>query len=380
MIGLFNDSFPPIMDGVALTTYNYAYWLHKNGHPVSVVTPFADGDRLPEPFQVLRFPSFPVPNRKPYRWGVPYLKTPSVSQIHNTPFDIIHGHSPFSSGRLAMSIAKKRNIPFVMSFHSKFKDDFIRSVKSSIIADLMIKRIMEVFDVADEVWISQEAVKEVLQSYGYKGKIEVVPVGNDFASISNFETLREKKRSDLGLSPDIPLFLFVGQQIIEKNIPFLLNSLKLLDFPFKMIFVGEGYGLDDFRKQVIANKQQDYISFIGNITNRTELSKYYAAADLFLFPSLYDTAGLVIREAAALHTPSLLIEGSTAASAIKNDINGFVSPHDELSYALRIADITKNKPLLHSVASIAKESLTRSWEDITKEVFDRYQHLMARKR
>ncbi len=380
MIGLFNDSFPPIMDGVALTTYNYAYWLHKNGHHVSVVIPFADGERLPEPFQVLRFPSFPVPNRKPYRWGVPYLRTPSVSQIHNTPFDIIHGHSPFSSGRLAMNIAKKRNIPFVMSFHSKFKDDFIRSVKSSIIADLMIKRIMEVFDVADEVWISQEAVKEVLQSYGYKGKIEVVPVGNDFASISNFDTLRAKKRSDLGLSPDIPLFLFVGQQIIEKNIPFLLDSLKLLDFPFKMIFVGEGYGLDDFRKQVIANKQQDHISFIGNITNRTELSKYYAAADLFLFPSLYDTAGLVIREAAALHTPSLLIEGSTAASAIKNDINGFVAPHDEHSYALRIAEITKNKPLLNSVASNAKESLTRSWEDITKEVFDRYQHLMARKR
>lgn len=380
MIGLFNDSFPPIMDGVALTTYNYAYWLHKNGHPVSVVTPFADGDRLPEPFQVLRFPSFPVPNRKPYRWGVPYLRTPSVSQIHNTPFDIIHGHSPFSSGRLAMSIVKKRNIPFVMSFHSKFKDDFIRSVKSSIIADLMIRRIMEVFDAADEVWISQEAVKEVLQSYGYNGKIEVVPVGNDFASISNFDTLRAKKRSDLGLSPDIPLFLFVGQQIIEKNIPFLLDSLKLLDFPFKMIFVGEGYGLDDFRKQVIANKQQEYISFIGSITNRTELSRYYAAADLFLFPSLYDTAGLVIREAAALHTPSLLIEGSTAASAIKNDINGFVVPHDEHSYALRIAEITKNKLLLNSVASNAKESLTRSWEDITKEVFDRYQHLMARKR
>ena len=210
MIGLFNDSFPPIMDGVALTTYNYAYWLHQNGHPVSVVTPFADGERLPEPFHVLRYPSFPVPNRKPYRWGVPYLRTPSVSQIYNTPFDIVHGHSPFSSGRLAMSIAKKRDIPFVMSFHSKFKDDFIRSVKSSIIADLMIRRIMEVFDAADEVWISQKAVEEVIRSYGYKGKIEVVEVGNDFASISNFDELRAKKRSELGLNEDTPLFLFVG--------------------------------------------------------------------------------------------------------------------------------------------------------------------------
>ena len=61
MIGLFNESFPPLMDGVALTTYNYAYWLHQNGHPVSVVTPLPTGERFAEPFQVFRYPSFPLP-------------------------------------------------------------------------------------------------------------------------------------------------------------------------------------------------------------------------------------------------------------------------------------------------------------------------------
>ena len=105
MIGLFNESFPPLMDGVALTTYNYAYWLHQNGHPVSVVTPFADGERFAEPFQVFRYPSFPLPKRKPYRWGLPYLSTPTVFQIHRIPFKIVHGHSPFSAGRLGMSLS-----------------------------------------------------------------------------------------------------------------------------------------------------------------------------------------------------------------------------------------------------------------------------------
>ncbi len=380
MIGLFNETFPPLMDGVALTTYNYAYWLHQNGHPVSVVTPFADGERFDEPFQVFRYPSFPLPKRKPYRWGLPYLSTPTVFQIHRTPFKIVHGHSPFSAGRLGMSIAKKREIPFIMSFHSKFREDFTRSVKSPLLVDWMIRHIMEVYEAADEVWISQEAVEEVLRSYGYTGKTEIVELGNDFASITNVETLRAKKRKELGIIPETPLFLFVGQQILEKNIPFLLDSLTLLDFPFRMILVGEGYGLESFREQVVANGQQEMISFTGSITDREELASLYAAADLFLFPSLYDTAGLVIREAAALRTPSLLIEGSTAATAIQDNVNGFVSPHDTTAYASRITEIIRDKALLQRVALGAEETLTRSWEDISREVFDRYQHLIARKR
>ncbi len=380
MIGLFNESFPPLMDGVALTTYNYAYWLHQNGHPVSVVTPFADGERFAEPFQVFRYPSFLLPNRKPYRWGLPYLNTPIVFQIHRIPFKIVHAHSPFSAGRLAMSIAKKREIPFIMSFHSKFREDFTRSVKSPIVVDWMIRHIMEVYEAADEVWISQEAVEEVLRCYGYKGKTEIVELGNDFAAMSNRETLRAKKRDELGVAPETPLFLFVGQQIVEKNIPFLLDSLTLLDFPFRMILVGEGYGLESFREQVLANGQQELISFTGSITDREELAGYYAAADLFLFPSLYDTAGLVIREAAALRTPSLLIEGSTAATAIQDNVNGFVAPHDTNAYASRVTEITRNKALLQRVALGAEKTLTRSWEDISREVFDRYQHLITRTR
>ena len=142
-----------------------------------------------------------------------------------------------------------------------------------------------------------------------------------------------------------------------------------------IFLVGEGYGLESFREQVVTNDQQEMISFTGSITNREELASLYAAADLFLFPSLYDTAGLVIREAAALGTPSLLIEGSTAATAIQDNVNGFVAPHDTTAYASRITEIIKDKALLQRVALGAEQTLTRSWEDITREVFDRYQHL-----
>ena len=73
MIGLFNDCFPPIMDGVAVATQNYAYWLHRKGEEVCVVTPKAEAGTAPAPYPVYRYVSVPIPRRKPYRMGFPYL-------------------------------------------------------------------------------------------------------------------------------------------------------------------------------------------------------------------------------------------------------------------------------------------------------------------
>ena len=76
MIGLFNDNFPPVLDGVALTVQNYAYWLHKKGHDVSVITPYAPGAGQvikQAPYPVYRFTSIPIPFRPPYRFGLPYF-------------------------------------------------------------------------------------------------------------------------------------------------------------------------------------------------------------------------------------------------------------------------------------------------------------------
>ena len=66
MIGLFNDCFPPIMDGVSLTTQNYAYWLHKKAGNVCVVTPKTPAAKDKEAYPVYRYSSVPIPMRKPY--------------------------------------------------------------------------------------------------------------------------------------------------------------------------------------------------------------------------------------------------------------------------------------------------------------------------
>ena len=104
----------------------------------------------------------------------------------------------------------------------------------------------------------------------------------------------------------------------------------------------------------------------------------YMASDLFLFPSIYDNAPLVVREAASLHTPSIVARGSNTAEIIKDGINGFLSDNDVTAFANRLRYILERPTIISWAAKGAAETLVRSWEDIAVEVLDRYQHLIDR--
>ena len=210
-IGLFNESFPPIQDGVAQVVENYAKLLSERGHDVTVATakvPFFD---YPVTYHVKNIVSVPLIFRLPYRVGLPVWMAP-FQPILNFKAEIYHLHSPFTSGRIALKLGKKFNAPVVATFHSKYRDDFLRSVKSNRVADLMVKRIVGVFEEADEVWVPQEGVKEVLRSYGYRGPIEVVSNAIDYdLSDLDLPMLRKQARQMLDVDGDTPCFLFVGE-------------------------------------------------------------------------------------------------------------------------------------------------------------------------
>ena len=378
-IGLFNDSFPPIMDGVSLTTQNYAYWLHEKNQPVCVVSPKSPNFTDKEPYPVYRYSSFPILNRKPYRFGLPWADFTLRSKLNKIPFGLVHAHCPFSSGSIALRIAKQRKIPFVATFHSKYRDDFEHSVHNKFLAKLMVKNVIRFYEKADEVWISQPSVEETIREYGFKGKIEIVPLGNDFCETQHVDLIKEQARKELKISTNETTFLFVGQLIWEKNIRMILESLALIkDIPFKMFFVGIGYAAEDLKQLVDKMGLSDKIEFIGLITDRDRLKQFYAAADLFLFPSTYDTWALVVREAAALRTPSVLVQESNVARIITDNVNGFLVENSIESLATCLRRLISNPELVKQVGINASKSITRSWESVTDEVLDRYNHLMKR--
>lgn len=380
MIGLFNDCFPPIMDGVSLTTQNYAYWLNKKAGNVCVVTPKSPGAVDDEEYPVYRYSSLPMPMRKPYRLGFPRIDWPFHERIRKLSFELVHAHCPFSSGVLAMKMARAQHIPLVATFHSKYRADFERAIPSRLVVDYLIRKVIRFYEAADEVWIPQAAVEETLREYGYRGRVEVVDNGNDFAGEQSMDYIREEARRALGVRPGEPVFLFVGQHIREKNPAFLLDALaRIDDIPFRMYFVGSGYAAAELRQKTTLLGLDSKVTFVGTIVDRDVLKRYYAAADLFLFPSLYDNAPLVVREAAALHTPSVLIRDSTASEVISDSVNGFLSPGSVEAYAARLREVLQTPVLVKQVGEEASRTIARSWQNVAEEVYDRYVSLIRRK-
>lgn len=378
-IGIFNDSFPPIMDGVSVTVENYAYWLEKKNQAVCVVTPKSPEYSDHRSYPILRYSSFPIFGRKPYRLGLPELDFSFQSEINKISFGLVHAHCPFSSGILAQRIARSNKIPFIATFHSKYRDDFERAFHSKCIANFMVKRIIQFYETADEVWIPQASVEETIREYGFKGKVQVVNNGTDFSSSKPIEPIKKQARLDLKIPDHETVFLFVGQHIWEKNTRLIVESLALInDLPFKMFFVGTGYAAEDLKQLVNELNLSQKVEFVGSVFERDELKKYYAAADLFLFPSIYDNAPLVVREAAAMHTPAVFVAGASSAESVKDNFNGFLTKDSAESFSAKLRELMLLPHKIKEVGDNASKTIARSWKSVTDEVLDRYEKLMLR--
>jgi len=375
-VGLFCDVFPPVMDGVSVCMQNYAYWIQKKVGGVCVITPNVPGtDYGKLDYKVFDYFSIPVPRRHPYVTGIAEIDPIYLAKVMTTRFKILHAHCPFGSGQAALRIARVQKIPVVATFHSKYRDDFAR-VLPKLAVDAIIDGIIDFYERADMVWVPQASTVEVLREYGYKGHVEVMDNGSDL--VADYpEKYFVEARQRLGIAPGEFVMLFVGQHIWEKNPRLIIEALsRIQDVPFRMYFVGTGYAADGMRKLVSEKGLDAKVTFVGSITDRSKIKDYYAASDLFLFPSLYDNAPLVVREAAALHTPSVMAEGATAATILQDGENGFLVENDPDKMAGLLRSLIHDPERVHRVGVQASRSIVRSWEDCVEEALDRYNALL----
>ncbi len=382
--GIFNDSFPPILDGVTLTVENYVKWIKASGGSPVVVTPWNPVSTECD-YPVMRFFSLPIRSRRPYRYGYPKLDPFIWRRLRNTDFKILHSHCPFSSGRLAVYVKRHQHVPLVGTFHSKYKADLEHSFKLMPWAiPIIMRRILDFFNACDEVWIPQAHVEPTVREYGYKGKLRVMENGNDFSGIitGDVDAYKAEARRRVGLDGKDINLLFVGQHIWEKGLKIVFETLLLLrdKVNFHMNFIGTGYAADEMKRLVEEKGLKGKVTFHGVINERATLSDHYAANDLFVFPSYYDNAPLVVREAAAMGTPSILTEGSTASEVVTDRKNGFLSKYDAADFARTIEWLAGDRDELRRVARGARASLVRSWRDVVDEVMEQYDRIIKERR
>jgi 1,2-diacylglycerol 3-alpha-glucosyltransferase len=378
----FSDSYLPIMDGVSLTISNYLSELNRTLGPAFAVVPAVPGHSDAGVPETYRFFSLPLVGRPPYRVGIPQLD-PSLRRILRTrSIDLLHAHSPFFAGRFALKLARQRGIPIVATFHSKYRDKFEGVMPlDRILVDLLVERIADFFASVDQVWVPTEAAVETLREYGYAGAVEIVRHGVDLECTGDRAGSRRQGEMFLGLDREDFLFLYVGDHAWEKNLVFLIQALSLLKrmgCRFKMVFIGEGYAVKSLRLMAHRLGLNGTATFSGVLRDRQVLSACYARADCFLFPSLYDTCGLVVREAAVFGVPSVVIDSSAAAEQIVDGINGFVTGNSIPAYAEKLRMLLEQPGLLRRAGEGARSTLCTSWVEAVQEVKERYLGLVGR--
>ena len=380
-ICLLNDSFPPLIDGVANAVVNYAQRLTERGDAVTVATPAVPGaDDSAFPFPVLRYPSFDTRKKLGYVSGRPF--SPELAaRLQKEGVDVLHTHCPIVSTFLARELRDVVDAPIVLTYHTKFDIDIAKAVRGKLLQESAIRALVQNISACDEVWTVSRGAGENLRSLGYQGDYLVMPNGVD---LPRGRLTPEEVRSvtaSYDLPEDVPCFLFVGRLMWYKGIRIILDALaSLRDQPFRMVFLGGGMDEADIRKYTEELGLTDRCLFPGSVRDRQALRAWYCRADLFLFPSTFDTNGLVVREAAACGLPAVLIRGSCAAEDVMDGVTGFLIEENAPSLATCLRELLRSPEKLRAVGRAAEENLYLSWADAVDHAAARYETVMERYR
>lgn len=379
---LINDSFPPTaIDGVANATKNYADIISNGLGNASVVTPYYPGtDDASLPYPVIRYPSLTTNKSVGYRMGLPFSAA-VIKEIENTHPQIIHSHCPVTSTMLARSLRQIVKCPIVFTYHTKFDLDIDKIIKIEPLREQALKAIVENITACDEVWTVSRGAGENLRNIGYQGDYIVMPNGVDFpkSRVSRFYT--EQICSHFDLPCDIPVFIFVGRLMWYKGIKIILDALKILSekrIDFRTVFIGAGADKNDIVAYTEKLSLSDKVFFEGAVYDREIIKAWYCRANLFLFPSTYDTNGLVVREAAACALASVLVKDSCASEGVTDGVNGFLIDENAESMASLLESVCNDFPYLAQIGENAQKDLYVSWEDSVYNAYQRYEAIIEK--
>jgi glycosyltransferase involved in cell wall biosynthesis len=147
-----------------------------------------------------------------------------------------------------------------------------------------------------------------------------------------------------------------------------------------MVFVGRGADLEEIKEYVEDLGLTEDVIFTGSISDRELLKCWYCRSDLFLFPSVYDTNGLVVREAAACSVPSVLVKGSCAAEGVTDGVNGYLIEENAASMAEKLISLYPCGDAVKQVGEGAARDLYLSWHDAVVTASERYEIVLDKYR
>lgn len=381
-ICLMNDSFPPIIDGVANVVMNYARHIEaEHGHAVVVTPAYPDAEDA-YPFPVLRYPSIDTRKLVGYVAGFPF--SPELSRrLRAESVDLLHVHCPMSSALLAREMRDVLQVPLVFTYHTKYDIDIANAIRGRLLRKRAVHALIQNISACDEVWVVSRGAGENLRSLGYEGRYTVMENGVDVPRARVADDAVHTVTGGYDLPDGVPVFLFVGRLMWYKGLRIILDALaalKAAGTDFRMIIIGDGADGAEIRAYAASLGLCGQCFFTGSIRDRDTIRAWYCRADLFLFPSTFDTNGLVVREAAACGLASVLIAGSCAAEGVSDHRNGYLTEENASSLAAKLSILCRNRAELRRTGERAADELYLSWRDAAARACAQYETIIDRYR
>ncbi|HZO92973.1 MAG TPA: glycosyltransferase [Candidatus Baltobacteraceae bacterium] len=310
-VGFFTECYRPIVNGVVASIDALRDGLRARGVGVTTIAPRFP-DFVDEELGVVRLPSLPLPTATAYRLCVPYLRADDRRAIR--ALDVVHAHSPFVTGWMAIACARRMRVPLVFTYHTRLDAyahyaPFDRAATERAIASLTRRYA----NAADTVVVPTRAIETCLRDIGVRAPIAVVPSAIDVARFAG-GTRGAELRARLGADGDVPLALVVSRLALEKNVELALEAAAMLP-EVRLAVVGDGphrAALEEHARRLGLGER---VRFTGTVP-RELLPDVYAAADAFVFPSTSETQGLVLAEALAAGLPIVAADSEASREVL----------------------------------------------------------------
>jgi glycosyltransferase involved in cell wall biosynthesis len=300
-----SDVYFPRINGVSTSIHGSMRELRRRGHQVDLIAPAYDNESVEE--GITRVPAVEVPFDREDRLMRRSRALAAASSTDRSPIDLVHVHTPFVAQSAGRRAAGRFHAPLVTTFHTHFEDYlhcYVPVVPRKWLALAARAFSRRQARHADAVIAPSLAIRDVLERYGVRSRVEVIPTGIDTDAMRGGDGAAFRRR--LGIEPQRKVLVNVSRMAHEKNIGFLIDVVAVVRRfvpDVLLLLAGEGPALPSLERRVLELGLGRNVRFVGYLDRESDLLDCYRAGDVFVFASRTETQGLVLLEAMSLEVP-----------------------------------------------------------------------------
>ncbi|MDD5249960.1 MAG: glycosyltransferase family 1 protein [Rhodocyclaceae bacterium] len=357
-IALVTETFPPEVNGVAMTLGRLADGLRSRNHGVEIVRPRQPGERQARgPHSEALVRGLPIPNYRGLRFGLPAAGFLQRRWQQNPP-DIVHVATEGPLGASAIKAARRLGLPVSSSFHTNF-DAYSRHYGLGWLKRPITGYLRRFHDRCDSTYVPTRALADELAALGYRN-VDVISRGVDTRLFSPARR-SDALRAAWGVAGGDLVVAYVGRLAAEKNLQTVLDAfaaIRARQPRARLLFVGDGP-----MKKTLAARHPEHL--YAGMRHGEDLAAHYASSDLFLFPSLTETFGNATTEALASGLCVVAYDQAAAAEIIDDGRNGLLAPPGDAAAFIAAASRAAAPGVLSALRAQAAASVAaRDWERI----------------